>query len=148
MAVEKRATPRVREHVDKLREAGLDTQKFFDALSAIRDDSALPRPHREALYKLIAMESFIWYLEAIRGERIDRIKLREEVNKLGEEYAAAIRKREPGDEAAALAEKNISAPPPAITASERRPPPPRKKSAAPRKAPSRATTKTDRPKNK
>ena len=120
----KRATPRVREHVDKLRAAGLDTQLFFDALVGLRDDTALPRPHREAIYKLIAQESFIWYLEAIRNERVDRVKLSEEVNALGAEYEAAIRKQD-GNIATELAERDIGA--------DSGRPSPRKKKAMPRK---------------
>ena len=107
MAEEKRATPRVREHVDRLRKAGLDTQKFFDALIAIRDDAALPKNHREAIYKLIAMESFVWYLEALRNEPIDRQKLLEEATRIAEEHAAAIRTTTPGEKAAALAQADV-----------------------------------------
>jgi hypothetical protein len=72
VAEKPRVTPRVREHIDRLREAGFETAKFFDALVKIRDDSALPKAHREAIYKLIAMESFVWYLEAITNEPVDR----------------------------------------------------------------------------
>lgn len=109
MAEQRKVTPRVRDHVDKLREAGLDTQKFFDVLCAIRDDSALPRTHRDAIYKLIAMESFVWYLEALRDERIDRVKLKDEVNRVAAEYEAAIRKQEKGEKAMALAQADIGA---------------------------------------
>ncbi len=107
MAEKPRATPRVREHIDRLREAGFETAKFFDALVKIRDDSALPKAHREAIYKLIAMESFVWYLEAITNEPVDRKKLLEEARKLAEEHSAAIVKRTPGDTAAALAVADI-----------------------------------------
>lgn len=107
MAEKPRATPRVREHIDRLREAGFETAKFFDALVKIRDDSALPKAHREAIYKLIAMESFVWYLEAINNEPVDRKKLLEEARKLVEEHNAAIVKRTPGDTAAALAAADI-----------------------------------------
>jgi hypothetical protein len=69
---------RVQAHLEKLRAAGLDTQAFFAALVDIRDDSALSPPHREALYQIVAMESFIWYLEALNGAPIDRVKAAEE----------------------------------------------------------------------
>ncbi len=98
----KRVSQRVLDHVDTLRKAGLDTQAFFDALVNIRDDSALPQAHREALYKLIATESFLWYLEALRGAPIDRVRLAEEAAKIGEENAAAIKKTNPGEAAAEL----------------------------------------------
>ena len=135
MAAPTKSTPRVREHCDKLREAGLDTQKFFDALIGLRDDPALPKAHREALYKLVAMESFIWYMEALRDEQIDRIKLRDEVNKLGAEYAAAIRSEKPGEKAAQLADKDIGvdakAPPRATPPGPRKKGPPRAKAKGP-----------------
>jgi hypothetical protein len=99
-----RSTPRVREHVEHLRGAGFDTQKFFEALIAIRDDTLLSQSHRQALYRLIAMESFIWYLEALRNEPIDRRKLVEEVQSAVAEYDAAIRQQNPGEKAAALVE--------------------------------------------
>lgn len=134
----RKATPRVREHVDKLREAGLDTQKFFDALVGVREDSGLPRAHREAIYKLIAMESFVWYMEALRDERIDRQKMTEEVNKLGAEYDAAIRKKQQGDKAAALVQSDIGAGAPKGTGPVRSP-------GAPRKAGPRTATARKRP---
>jgi hypothetical protein len=118
----KRATPRVREHVERLRVAGFDTQKFFDALVALRDDTALPRAHRDALYKLIAMESFVWYLEAIRNEPVDRVKLLEEAAKALVEHGAAIRRTEPGEAAATLARADIGK---AAHAAPRAPEPPR-----------------------
>jgi hypothetical protein len=111
MAARKKATPRVMEHVDRLREAGLDTQRFFDALVSIRDDTALPRAHRDAIYKLIAQESFVWYLEALRDEPIDRVKLAAQVNELGAEYDVAIRKQGGGEKAEALAERDIGVDP-------------------------------------
>lgn len=141
MGPPKKSTPRVREHVDKLREAGLDTQKFFDALVGIRDDTALPRAHREALYNLVAMESFVWYMEALRDERIDRVKLAEQVNTVGAEYEAAIRKQGDGDKAAALVERDIGAgrPPPKGTTTDG--------PAAPRNSP-RAAPRAGGPRSK
>ncbi|MFO0728593.1 MAG: hypothetical protein U1E65_32755 [Myxococcota bacterium] len=133
-----RATPRVREHVDRLREAGFDTAKFFDALVALRDDVALPRAHRESIYKLLAMESFVWYLEAIRNEPLDREKLLVEARKIQEELSAAIAKPEgPGGVAEKLAAANVGKAPakaaePPIPAPKAKPgaaplPPPKKK---------------------
>lgn len=98
----KRPTLRIQEHIDKLRCAGLDTQMFFDALTGIRDDTVITKEQRDALYKLVAMEGFIWYLEALRGEPVDRIALAEKAAELAEQNAAAIKKRSPGDTAASL----------------------------------------------
>lgn len=108
---EKRGSPRVQEHVKRLRLAGLNTEAFFRALIELRDDAKLPDAHRDALYKMIAMESYIWYLEAIRGEPIDRFKLMEEAKKIAEQNDAAIKRRSPGDSSAELITKDIGATP-------------------------------------
>ncbi len=85
----KQVTPRVAEHVERLRMAGLDTARFFDALVQLRDDKALPEKHRRALIRLVAMESFTWYLEALRNERIDRMALRDTVIEMVKKDLAA-----------------------------------------------------------
>lgn len=99
MTEKKQVTPRVAAHVERLRMAGLDTARFFDALVQLRDDKALPEKHRRALYRLVAMESVIWYLEALRDERIDRMALRDQVAELveGELAKQAAAKPEPKD---------------------------------------------------
>lgn len=107
----KRVAPRVQGHIDELRKAGLDTQAFFDALVGIRDDSTLPTAQRDALYRLIASECFIWYLEALRGEPIDRIKLVEDAQRVAEEEGAAIKRKTPGGAAAALLGRTAAAGP-------------------------------------
>ena len=106
----KKVAPRVQAHVEKLRAAGLDTQRFFDALVGIRDDRGLPDTHRTALLRLVASESFLWYLEALQGRPVDRAKLIEESFRINAEYGAAIRKRAPGDAAQALAESALTDP--------------------------------------
>lgn len=100
-------SPRVHEHLEKLRAAGLDTQAFFEALVDIRDDSALPSAHRDALYKCVAMESYIWYLEALQGEPLDRIKAMEEARRLAEEERPAMERRTPGDTSARLLQSDL-----------------------------------------
>jgi hypothetical protein len=85
VATPNKPVDRVEAHLKKLREAGLDTQAFFAALVDIRDDSALSPTHREALYKIVAMESFIWYLEALNGAPVDRIKAAEEAQRAAEQ---------------------------------------------------------------
>jgi len=98
----KRVVPRVQNHIDALREAGLNTEAFFEALVGIRDDRVLGDEQKSALYRLIANESFIWYLEALGGQPIDRIKLVEESLKIAEENQAAIKVTKPGEAAATL----------------------------------------------
>lgn len=122
----KRPTLRIQEHIDKLRCAGLDTQMFFDALVGIRDDSVISKDQRDALYKLVAMEGFVWYMEAIGGKHVDRVALAEKAAELAVENAAAIKKRTPGDTATALLDSSVKrAPADAATRLDR--PPPRKK---------------------
>lgn len=122
----RKATPRVREHVERLRAAGMDTQRFFDALCAIRDDSALSKTHRDAITKLIAMESFIWYLEALRNEPIDREKLLAEARRITAEQGAAIAKKDPAaTPGAALAQADIGKKPSPAPRASAAPPPPK-----------------------
>lgn len=101
-----RPSPRVHEHLEKLRAAGLDTQAFFEALVDIRDDSTLPAAHREAIYKCIAMESYAWYLEALVGEPIDRVKAMVEARRIADETPAAERSV-PGDQSAKLLQTDL-----------------------------------------
>jgi ribonuclease HII len=107
MTDQKKASSRVAQHLETLRAAGLSTEEFFDAMVSIRDDSALSNTHREAIYRMIAMESYVWYLEALRGEPIDRLKLMQEARKTIEEHSAAIKKPTPGGPSAALLQKDI-----------------------------------------
>jgi hypothetical protein len=148
MAAPKRATPRVLEHVERLREAGLDTQKFFDALVQLRDDGALPKKHREALYKWVAMESFIWYLEALRNERVDRMAMRDAAMKIAEEHEAAIRKQQEGGEAEALAKADISAKKPGQGAPAGASPPRKRPAGKPKPAAGKGPRKPPRPRKK
>ena len=99
--------PRVHEHLEALRAAGLDTQKFFEALVAIRDDATLPAAQREAIYRIVAVECHAWYLEALLGEPIDRVKAMTEARAIAEENAAAIKRTRPGEASAALIERDI-----------------------------------------
>ncbi len=95
MTAKAKASPRVAEHLEKLRASGLSTEAFFDALSGIKNDSALPNSHREALYRMVAMESYIWYLEALRGEPVDRIALFLEAKKAAADGEPAIKRKTP-----------------------------------------------------
>ena len=104
MAEVNKVAPRVQAHVEKLRAAGLDTQLFFDALVGIRDDHQLSTAHRTALYRLIASESFLWYVEALQGHPADRAKLIEEAFRINSENNVAIKRRSPGDAAHELAQ--------------------------------------------
>lgn len=148
----RRVHPRVEGHIDELRKAGLNTQAFFDALVGIRDDQLLNDTQRDVLLKLIAHESFCWYLEALRGEPVDRFELLLEAQKIAEKNNAAIKKpAAPGESAAELLVNTMTkkpegrqAPPDAPTKLDR--PPPVKR--PPRKTPpmgSDAPTRLDRP---
>ncbi len=132
-----RVVPRVQGHVDALRAAGLNTEAFFDALVGIRDDTILMDQHREALYRLIATECFLWYLEALKGEPIDRIKLAMAAQEIAEKNAAAIKKQVPGENAAELLLRAMQDDAPTE--------PPSGASAPSRQPPADAATKLDRP---
>lgn len=84
MATSRRSPPPARflEHLRSLRASGFDTAALVSALVAIRQDTGLPPEQREALYRMIAMESMVWYLEALRGEPIDRVALAADAGKL------------------------------------------------------------------
>lgn len=99
-------SPRVLEHLERLRSAG-NVEAFFNALVELREDSSLPDPHREALRQLIAQESFIWYLEALRGDRVDREKLAAAAKRLREASGAAIDQRTPSQLASDLLAEDI-----------------------------------------
>lgn len=86
-----RPSPRVHEHLERLRAAGLDTEAFFEALVDIRDDTTLPPAHRDALYRCVAMECYAWYLEALTGEPVDRVKAMVEARRAAGDAPAAER---------------------------------------------------------
>lgn len=139
-----RVAPRVQGHVDALREAGLNTEAFFDALVGIRDDTLLTDAHREALHRLLATESFVWYLEALRGSPVDRIALMEQAQQIAEKNAVAIKKQVEGQDAAELLlhtmqDAPAKAPPDAKTRLDRPPA---------RTPPADAKTRLDRPPKK
>ena len=71
VAPDRSPTPRVAEHVQRLETSCTSDYAFFDALMALRDDALLNRAHREALYRLVGMSSYIWYLEALNGEPLE-----------------------------------------------------------------------------
>lgn len=77
MAVKSDASTRVRTHIEKLRQAGRDTEAFFLALVDIRDDPGLRAEEREALYRLVGSESYLWYVEAVEGRPVNRFELAE-----------------------------------------------------------------------
>ncbi len=85
----RRPTPRAAAHLEALRAAGLDTEAFFTALAAVRNDSALPAAHRELIYRCVAMECFAWYLEAVGGAPVDRVRAAAEARARAEAETAS-----------------------------------------------------------
>ena len=59
-------------HLRNLRRAGLDGDAFIQALIEIRDDTQISEDDRQRLYLIIAMESYIWHIEAASGAPVDR----------------------------------------------------------------------------
>jgi hypothetical protein len=93
---------RVEDHLQRLRKAGLDPTQLADALVELRDDPLLTTPQREAIYNLLATESFVWYLEALRGGAVDREKLKKEVKAQRDRRGAAVKAPQKGELAAEL----------------------------------------------
>lgn len=140
-----RVVPRVQGHVDALRAAGLNTEAFFDALVGIRDDTILMDQHREALYRLIATECFLWYLEALKGEPIDRVKLAMTAQEIAEKNAAAIKKQIPGENAAELLLRAMQDDAPTDLSTQAATEAPTEPPTGRPKPPPEAATKLDRP---
>ena len=59
-----------------MQEAGTDTQAFLRALERVRSDIRLEDAEREMIHQAVAMECYVWFLEAVLGEPIDRKELR------------------------------------------------------------------------
>lgn len=65
-------------HIKALHQAAGDDEAYATALQAIRDDGTLKPPQREAIYKTLAQQSLLWYLEACSGNPIDLSQLQQQ----------------------------------------------------------------------
>ncbi|TNE46689.1 MAG: hypothetical protein EP343_22505 [Deltaproteobacteria bacterium] len=66
-----RRDQRIVRHMKALEAALGNEEAYQQALNGIRDDNALTGPQREAIYKTLAQQSLLWYIEALKGEPVD-----------------------------------------------------------------------------
>jgi hypothetical protein len=65
-----RRDQRIVHHIRALQETvGLEGP-YASALNAVRDDSRLNQEQREAIYKTLAQQSLLWYIEACTGKPV------------------------------------------------------------------------------
>ena len=62
---------RIKRHIAAIAAAGVDIQKFVEALRGVRDDPALTTAHREAIFKTLAQEAAQAYFVFATGKPID-----------------------------------------------------------------------------
>lgn len=58
-------------HVRALHESAGDEVAYTAALNAVRDDSSLGDVQKGAIYKTLAQQSLLWYIEACTGKPVD-----------------------------------------------------------------------------
>ena len=59
---------RVSQWLAELGEAKEDEAKAKAVLNAVRDSTSATEKEREDFFRALAQQSFVWYLEALRGE--------------------------------------------------------------------------------
>ncbi len=62
---------RIVRHVKALQKALGDDDAYRIALNDIRDDNVLSDEQRGAIYKTLAQQSLLWYIEASTGKAVD-----------------------------------------------------------------------------
>ena len=63
--------PRILKHIRKISEAGVDIDKFSEALRGVQSDPALTTQHREAIYKTLAQDAAQAYFLFASGKPLD-----------------------------------------------------------------------------
>ena len=58
-----------------MRDAGTDADALMVALKRVRSDIRLEDAEREMIHRAVAMECYVWFLEAVLGEPVDRKQL-------------------------------------------------------------------------
>ena len=66
---------RIVRHVQAIAEAGVDIEKFADAIRGVRDDPALTSAHREAIFKTLAQDAAQAYFVFTTGKPLDLAEL-------------------------------------------------------------------------
>ena len=62
---------RIVRHMKALQSAFGDDDAYRAALNGVRDDNALTDDELGAIYKTLAQQSLLWYIEAGTGEPVD-----------------------------------------------------------------------------
>jgi len=62
------APTRTAQWLDRLDQAGPDEAAAKAVLNEVRDDPKATTGDREEFYQSLAQQSFVWYLEALRGK--------------------------------------------------------------------------------
>ncbi|MEL7369476.1 MAG: hypothetical protein AAFN74_11225 [Myxococcota bacterium] len=62
---------RITRHIKAISEAGVDIDKFANAVRSVRDDPALTSAHREAIFKTLAQEAAQAYFVFATGKPLD-----------------------------------------------------------------------------
>ena len=70
---------RIVEHMRSIHQAAGDDDAHTAALNAIRDDHKLTDEERKAIYKTLAQQALIWYVEACTGESVDVHNVKEKL---------------------------------------------------------------------
>lgn len=58
-------------HIRALHRAAGDEAAYGAALNAVRDDNMLNPTQKGAIYKTLAQQSLLWYIEACTGKPVD-----------------------------------------------------------------------------
>lgn len=66
-----RRDQRIVRHMKALEAALGQEEAYQQALNGVRDDNSLTPPQREAIYKTLAQQSLLWYIEALSGKPVD-----------------------------------------------------------------------------
>lgn len=72
---QERRDQRIVRHMKTLAAALGQEEAYQQALNGIRDDNSLTEAQRAAIYKTLAQQSLLWYIEACSGEPVDMAEL-------------------------------------------------------------------------
>ena len=75
-----RRDQRIVRHIKALQEGLGHEEAYQQALNGIRDDNGLSDAQREAIYKTLAQQSLLWYIEAATGNPVNVEELVQKLN--------------------------------------------------------------------
>lgn len=68
---QERRDQRIVRHIKALAAALGQEEAYQQALNGVRDDNGLTEAQREAIYKTLAQQSLLWYIEACSGKPVN-----------------------------------------------------------------------------